>query len=191
MDMSNVAFGRALKIVLEKAESGSALDTEWDELSYVVRDGVVNVSTRTGFYRHPAARVYDISDMIDLDAGPNGGSRSRVETVGWLGVIVSELVDRDTWRDAGGEAGLIKPTARELVIVQAPMNHVKIVELLNTIRRAGGLKGPVSWRRIDIQDWMKRDYSEQTNQTPQSGEKDKTETTTVELSDDTSSGLVR
>jgi len=86
----------------------------------------------------------------DTGAGLEGDLKSRTEIIGEIKTLVTETVDRDSWRDAGGEAGAISEIGGQLVITQTIENHDSIVELIGKLREARALEVSIEARFITV-----------------------------------------
>ncbi len=97
--------------------------------------------------------VFDLADNSDPDAGwsssestglfdPGAGGgydddlRSTREYISEIKSMLEDTVDRDSWRNAGGEAGAIKAVGGVLLITQTRANHRAIVNFLDSMRKA-------------------------------------------------------
>lgn len=79
-------------------------------------------------------RIYDVRDLIAPICEHKGWSFNRQEAVYFIEALISCIVDRDSWRLAGGEAGSITMLDGLFVIGQTVANHEAIVELLGCLR---------------------------------------------------------
>jgi len=133
--LSDVTFRKALHIILEDVSTGAEEGVGDTGLGYIIDQGVITVSTNVDLAARIDRRSYDIGDLAeDLDE---------------LASVIRKIVDRKSWADAGGDVGTIEQQDARLAISQNGANHAKIVVLLNKLRWARGLKGPVKWTRPD------------------------------------------
>jgi len=79
----------------------------------------------------------------DTGSGLEGDLRSMSECVGELRTLLTDTIDRDSWRDAGGEAGAINEVNGVLMIRQTRANHKAIAKLLDNLRRTWRKRRPV------------------------------------------------
>ncbi|MDP6543681.1 MAG: hypothetical protein QGH60_06775 [Phycisphaerae bacterium] len=161
--LKNVTFSKALETILKGVATGGEPGVGETGLGYIINDGVVTVSTNADLGEQIVVRVYDLRDMIrvvvgsDLLGAPRSikatgaGRKTRRKIILEMKTLVSDIVDRDSWRDAGGEAGVIGEKDEHLVITQSLDNHAKIVELLGKVRKTAGLKdiGPKAKTKAD------------------------------------------
>jgi hypothetical protein len=80
---------------------------------------------------------------FDTGTGLEGDMRSRSDCVSEMKTLVAETVDRDSWRDAGGEIGDLKEVNGLLLIVQSRTNHKAIAKLLDNLRAASRQRKPI------------------------------------------------
>ncbi len=74
VDLTNVTFAKALRVILEKVGGVTPM-------GYLIDEGVVTISTGDDLSRYTFTRVYDVSDLIKpkpLDAMPPPFSREAV-----------------------------------------------------------------------------------------------------------------
>jgi Flp pilus assembly secretin CpaC/tetratricopeptide (TPR) repeat protein len=86
----------------------------------------------------------------DTGTGLEGDLKSRSEIITEIKTLVTDTVDRDSWRDAGGEAGAISEIGGQLVITQTIENHESIVELIGKLREARALEVNIEARFITV-----------------------------------------
>jgi len=67
-----------------------------------------------------------------------------------LCTMLQDLVDRDSWRDAGGEVGSIRHVGGVLLIKQTRANHKAIIKVLNGLRDAWRKRRPQERSATDI-----------------------------------------
>lgn len=139
----NVTLDRALGAVLTLAGG------EYPGMR-VVRDGVIVISAPERLRKGVAAvRVYDVRDLIAAycAAHPQPEARFRAydqpATVNATAAedgaeeiirIIEDYVDTDSWKDNGGEIGLIRVFNGMLIISQSPSGHREIEELFRKLR---------------------------------------------------------
>jgi len=86
----------------------------------------------------------------DTGSGLEGELKSRSEIIGEIKTLITDTVDRNSWRDAGGEAGAISEIGGQLVITQTSENHESIVELIGKLREARALEVSIEARFITV-----------------------------------------
>jgi tetratricopeptide (TPR) repeat protein len=163
--LSNKTFRQSLESVLKAVRPGGK-----GELDYVIDEGVITISTKSDLGNRTIVRVYDIRDMItkvpmfegprigrgvstngtetglfDPGASAGGGDlegdlKSRTEEIAEIKTLIADTVSRDSWRDAGGNAGAISEIGGQLVITQTRENQESIVDLIGKLRKARAVK---------------------------------------------------
>ena len=63
------------------------------------------------------------------------GSSTTAERIAEIIALIKETVDRDSWRDSGGETGNIRSLGSRLVITQSKQNHRAIAELIKVLHQ--------------------------------------------------------
>ena len=155
VNLSNATFREGLKTVLKSAGGGKA------KLEYALSQGVITISTKADFDAQPIVRVYNIRDMVvdvpmfegprlgrstgghsSFDSGSDldGDLKKRSEIIRGIKSGITSSIDRDSWRDAGGETGAISEIGGQLVITQTRENHAKTAALLEKLRKAESVK---------------------------------------------------
>ncbi|MDP6543623.1 MAG: VIT and VWA domain-containing protein [Phycisphaerae bacterium] len=79
----------------------------------------------------------------DTGSGLEGDLRSMSECVGEISTLLTDTVDRDSWREAGGEAGAINEVNGVLMILQTRANHKAIAKLLDNLRQTWLKRRPI------------------------------------------------
>ncbi|MBK8268116.1 MAG: hypothetical protein IPK83_07330 [Planctomycetes bacterium] len=135
--LNNEQLGRALQLLLDEVGGGEV------ELMYVVENEVVLVSTKEDLSRKTTFVVYSVGDLL-----PEGDTRSqpppeaegddeRRNSPSWpLARLIMETVEPESWRDAGGNVGNIRPLKNELIICQTKWGHRQIRDLLADVRKS-------------------------------------------------------
>lgn len=116
--VKDVKFGRVLDLVLSSAARGSV------PLGYTIDGNIIRISTGEHLDSFKDVRVYDVRDIIASEVQIND-----------LTQLITESVAPDSWRDAGGSVGVIRPTRNKLVVTQTPMNHREIRNVLQMLRQ--------------------------------------------------------
>jgi hypothetical protein len=99
---------------------------------YYVQD-VLSDPGHAGFARPAPAPSTDQS--MAPGAGVFDYGITRQDREDQLTRIITDSVDPESWRDAGGTVGSIQSWAGRLIIHQTPDNHQKIESLLNNLRK--------------------------------------------------------
>jgi hypothetical protein len=123
--LSDISLRSALKHLLRPLE-----------LTYVVRDEVLLVTTSADPYLYDNARVYPVCDLVSEAADDAAKDYES------LAELIVGVISPSNWTDAGGP-GVIKsaPAARSLVIVTSEEIHEQIEGLLATLRIARDTTG--------------------------------------------------
>jgi hypothetical protein len=137
-----VTLGDGLISLLQQNKEAPPLTygLTWDS------SGIIHFETADDAYWVTVVRLYDVNDLIEnwCNEHPlenNGNSReSQQECLDRLYRIIDENVDSDTWRDNGGQIGLISEWNHILVITQTVPNHQIIDRLLRYLRSPTGTK---------------------------------------------------
>lgn len=124
VNLRNVSLKSALRLMLKTKN-----------LTYMIRDEVLIITTPEEAEAELVACVYDVRDLI-------GASTSEKELQGLVDVIVS-CVASESWAKNGGGEAQIKPIRSGLLVVsQTQAVHEEIGELLSLIRST--LEEPVN-----------------------------------------------
>jgi len=126
---SRITVGRALEIILD------SLPANEPGMGYVIRDGVVRISTQYGLGRHSVFRIYDVDDVIARIREYEGPRTGRNEAIAGITTLIRSSIDLSSWRSAGGIAGEICDIGGLLVVAQTINNHEAIAGLLGDLRR--------------------------------------------------------
>ena len=116
-----------LLIVTQAEEHHESLARLLDQLHASLSGGgplthpMVRVSNEGDSKRQEVLRVYDIRDLIALVCKPEGAD---------MRTMISDTVDRDSWRDAGGELGSMPGIGGLLVVQGTEKNHASLATLL-------------------------------------------------------------
>lgn len=126
-------------------------------LAFEASDGTINFSTKEDLDRLIEVRIYDVRDLVGskpatitilepppsqegvFDGRPLTTRPVTVTTVTGMDQLVeliSDTIDPESWRQAGGTIGSITPFGRCLVIAQTSNAHRQIRDLLHQLRAA-------------------------------------------------------
>jgi hypothetical protein len=137
----DVSVPTAMDVILK------LVDTDPPTLGWQEKDGVITVTTADELKWMLETRIYDLRDVIALvkkevtPDPPGDDSRTWQEVVDELVRLITEVVEPDSWRDAGGESGSIRELGGRFVITQTP-RALKQVEALLVRFRAEMRKPP-------------------------------------------------
>lgn len=133
INVRNISLKSALRLVLDRYE-----------LTYVIRDEVLMITTPEEAEIQFRVCVYDVSDIFPkqaLDRRPRSGADFNP-----LVDILTYCIAYDTWAENGG-AGYVRPLPPGLLVIsQTQAVHEEIGALLAAIRRTGQRK-PVEQAR--------------------------------------------
>jgi hypothetical protein len=138
-DVGGLPFQAALETILASADGGTK------QLTFMLDEGAVTISTMDNISVPTATRVYDVRDLTatpPLPAVPAGRGQvlfpgpGPATTPQMLALVtqVQSTVDATSWRDAGGNVGSIRILSGNLIVNQTPANHQDILRLLEQLR---------------------------------------------------------
>ena len=115
------------------------VETEPGTLGWAEKDGVLMVSTLDDLGGSTETRFYDVRDLIavikkETDPPAEEEPRTWQEVMDEIIRLITELVDPDSWRDAGGSVGAIRELGGRLIITQSPDGLRKVEALLDRLR---------------------------------------------------------
>ena len=116
-NLQSVSLRSALRLML------GAMD-----LTYVVKDEVLLITTIEAANADKAVMIYPVSDLIAADPTCNGGA-ALIE-------IIKASIAPKTWRESGSDNILPFALGEALVIRQTPAVHEEVELLLTGLRRA-------------------------------------------------------
>lgn len=139
LELRDVTADAALRAVF------SAAGGDTSPLSYVVRQGAVEVTTRDALRYFTYVRAYDVRDLL-----PHGKhekpataatTRAHARQIGSpddIAGMIKDAVDPDSWRDKGGTVGSMQIPSEDfdglLIVTQTKENHEKVRQLLDSLR---------------------------------------------------------
>jgi hypothetical protein len=103
-------------------------------------DGILTVSTAEDLQRDTPTRVYDVRDLLvamhrtDIPGIPDDEQPIWPEMVDELTRLITEIVEPDSWRDAGGSLGSIRELGGRLIVTQSATNQKKLQEFFAKLR---------------------------------------------------------
>lgn len=99
------------------------------DLTFVVRDDVLLITTEDAASQRLVTRTYPVGDLVAV--GPGDGSFKE------LLEAITTTIDPSTWKEDGGSgSGKIVAPAKSIVISQSYGTHEKILDLLRSLRAA-------------------------------------------------------
>jgi hypothetical protein len=102
------------------------------DLTYLVRDDVLWITSQEKATAMPVTRTYPVADL--QDGGTQGGAGGGYEA---LIKAITAIIDPGTWDSAGGPGSIVAvPPARSIVISHTYATHEKVLELLRALRAA-------------------------------------------------------
>jgi hypothetical protein len=124
IQVANVSLRSALRLLLKQKQ-----------LTYIIRDEVLIVTTPEEAKSELTTCVYDVRDIFALQMRPaQKGAPAGPDYDPLTDVIVS-CVATETWAESGGGAAEIRPLSPGLLIIsQTQAVHEEIGSLLSTIR---------------------------------------------------------
>jgi len=129
----NVRLATALDILLAATEP-------LVKLGWAEEDGVITVSMKQDLEQASAPVVYDVRDLLEMmskqtmPGPPDEFGRTRQEVIDELTRLITETIDPDTWRDAGGSTGSMREIGGRLIVGQSPENQKKLQQFLAGLR---------------------------------------------------------
>jgi len=153
LTLSNVSREQVLKEIL-------TVSCGVVPVGYILRDGVVRISTREDLCDTTIIRVYDVADLVAADPGQSRQERAEelsaarrgiVDIESWLATgdagqtrhekvqelsdIIRGVIHTESWVENGGMVGNLAEFEGLFLVSQTPQNHAQLAELLTTIRR--------------------------------------------------------
>lgn len=124
--LPNTSIGARLAIALE------ALD-----LTYIIRRGCLEITSRDGADSDPVSRVYDVSPLVRSWNRSSVASSQHGQTKYHdLIYTIEQHIDPDNWLAAGGRSSIspYESGTRGFLVVSAPTStHLKVHALLSTL----------------------------------------------------------
>jgi tetratricopeptide (TPR) repeat protein len=129
MRVEDVSLKSALNLVLNSAH-----------LTYVIKDGVLQITTKQAARGKTEGRVYEVADLLDGPACPCDGKEKSAESrAEALIKIISTTVAPESWAAAGGLGTIdFYPCARGLVVNQPADIQEQVADALEALRRLQG-----------------------------------------------------
>ena len=128
VNLRNVPTEAALRPVLNQA-GGNV------KLAYDIEAGVLKITTEAALRNDIVVRTYDIHDVLGPAAGETANDNfARNYRRGQLLTHIRDFVDRNTWKDNGGDIGTLHADGDQLIVTQRLATHRRIVEVLDALR---------------------------------------------------------
>jgi hypothetical protein len=127
-NLKGVRLSTALELILEDLD-----------LTYIVNDGLIMITSIDDAAAWTDIRIYDCRDLLAMGAG--GGDKSPSPTpqsAENLVNLIRSVVDAASWSEAGGP-GAIYDYNGLVVVGQTAPTHKKIERMLNMLREAAGM----------------------------------------------------
>ena len=121
----NISLRSTLSLILKQAH-----------LTYVIKDGLLQVTTERGARGRMEHVVYSVADLLDGDAhdGPEAPAGKSPQEA--LIKLIIDTIDPQEWSVNGGRGTIdFHPPTRSLVINQTADVQEQVVDLLNDLRR--------------------------------------------------------
>jgi len=145
--------GLPLRRVLDLICQDVGADTV--KLGYRADDDVILITTEDELARQTTVHVYDVRDLVMYDHDLREGMHRLFDPRNWstqgkaepekqsvavdsiqsLVQVITETVEPDSWRDAGGITGSINEFGGRLIIIQTSQAHRQIAALLDKLER--------------------------------------------------------
>src|SRR5690606_24489771 len=111
-------------------------------LTYVVRDGLLLITTPDEAAKVPILRLYDVVDLLTPPNDP-----TAVPDYDALIELITTVVEPTTWDEVGGP-GSIAPVQCCIAISQTEEVHQQIAELLADLRRTREQQAQKNYRPV-------------------------------------------
>ncbi|MCG8584311.1 MAG: hypothetical protein MI757_06325 [Pirellulales bacterium] len=126
--LNNVTLGSGLRHLLRPLD-----------LTYIVRDEALVITTPETDCGHLTVCVYEAGDLVSVgrDLGADKAKSATAKSDDILAQLIEAItacVEPNSWSDAGGP-GAVRPMQRLLVINQTEKVHAKIADLLTKLRK--------------------------------------------------------
>ncbi len=110
------------------------------DLSYIIREGLLLITTEDKAAMEFVTRTYPVGDLVpetpveSIPGGGRGKPRTGYET---LVEAITSTIYPQSWQELGGAASIVPvPVSRSLVISQTRDAHDEVLELLRSLRTA-------------------------------------------------------
>jgi hypothetical protein len=161
--LKNMSLRSALRLLLKPTD-----------LTYVLRNEVLLITTRDSAQSKLVTGIYDVRDLRQAVRPPNqpAGASAWADYDELIGVL-TECVSPETWKENGGGRGNVRRIHPGILVVyQSPEVHSEIAELFDAVRQT--LRHPIpSLSRVDSAQIEQvrdaREHSAATEPTPRQG----------------------
>jgi bla regulator protein BlaR1 len=138
--LRNVQFSTALTRILDDATGGAV------KLGYETEDGVLVIATAEELNKNTVINVYDIRDLLAISKD----EKQHKELAEQLVKLLEDTIDPHSWTGNGGNVGIIKYLAGQLVVTQTKANHRKLVALLEKMRETRTIQVRIEVRFLSV-----------------------------------------
>lgn len=126
ISLHNISLRSALRLMLKHLQ-----------LTYIISDEVVLITTPEEAEKDLVTCVYDVHDLVSKSSSDGSKTATVYASFDELIDAVTECVAKDTWSENGGGAAAIRPLGGGVLVVsQTRAIHEQIRDLLNSIRKA-------------------------------------------------------
>jgi hypothetical protein len=129
-------------------DPGAASDSEGSSLEPGLAGGSDNSWSSAGIEGDSDSGLFDPGGGDDDGFFYEDDLRSPNECTAEITTMVTDMVDRDSWRNAGGEAGAITALNGVLTIQQTRANHKAIARMLGNMREMWRKRMPVQIAKV-------------------------------------------
>ena len=104
-------------------------------LAWTIKHNALWIGTHESSAAFITTQIYNVNDLLN-DSADTRGNRTRDDRVEDLARLIQELVVPDTWRESGGQVGVIKEFSGRLIISQSYQVHRQIQAILDALRES-------------------------------------------------------
>jgi Flp pilus assembly secretin CpaC/predicted TPR repeat methyltransferase len=140
--------------------------TDVKGLAWNIENGVVQITTKQAAQGAMVVQLYDVKDLAtpvsnfpgdEINLDPKGEHAAKEEpkepvaafVLDNIGELITNNVDKTVWEGGGS----VEPVPPGTLVVKCPATtHVKVQQLLDGLRGAGGLQVSIETRFITVQD---------------------------------------
>lgn len=143
LSLSNVSISQVLDSVIRQA-----CVAEIEPVGFVVRHGIVNVSTMRDLQRTTESRTYDVRNLISTQGDGDVADSLFLDSAHamtpdeklteLMTVIVDTVGNQDEWADYGGTVSMVRAYDGRLTITTTPENQYEVAQLLQNLQAGSG-----------------------------------------------------
>jgi hypothetical protein len=104
-------------------------------LGYVVKKGIITISTDEAISNMSEVQVYDVSDLLTAPVAP-ATQPTQQEKGEQLMELIKTMVEPDSWRDSGGNVGAVGLFDTRLIVTTSPKIHQGVADSLARLRES-------------------------------------------------------